>query len=94
MKSKYNNMKTIKIKKEVRENLKRVTGQKIGNALRIIIDNAEKPTKKNSETVNIHVKDDVLDELSEYKIYSTESYSDTIARLLKEYSDSHADDEN
>ena len=80
-------MKAIQISVNVRDRLK--DSDKNGtldDRLNLLMDKSEKPlvkyqNKKQGRT-NLRIKDETLERLKEYKLYATESHSDTILRLL------------
>lgn len=85
-------MKAIQISVSVRDRLK--DSDKNGtldDRLNLLMDKSEKPSviyksKKQGRT-NLRIKDETLERLKEYKLYKTESHSDTILRLLDGLSD-------
>ena len=85
-------MTTIQITKEVRELLKDSSNRgAIDDKLNTLMDKSSKPAhtfdNKRENRTNIQVRPETLDRLKEFKLYNTESHSDTIMRLLNELSD-------
>ena len=83
-------MKTIKVRKEVRDNLKEFgDGKSINMVMKTLLADVE--TDENDvadaecEYININMDDELLPKLRSCKIHPRESYSDVITRLLNDY---------
>ena len=90
-------MKNIKIRLNVKKELDAFgNGLSVNKTMRKLLENAETHEQQEEEpvrTININMDDELLDKLKQCKISPSESHSDTIARLLKEYKDSHQSDD-
>ena len=88
-------MKGIKIRKTVYNDLTSFgDGMPITKVVKLLVDNAEQTNcmdDGNYESININLHDDTFDKMKRCKLTPNETHSDTIARLLKEYKESHHD---
>ena len=89
-------MKNIKIKRSVKRELDEFGGGlSVNKTMRKLLENAQTheqiDERLSDHTININMDDELLDKLKQCKLSTSESHSDTIARLLKEYKESHHD---
>lgn len=84
-------MKTIRVNKDIKKRLDLFPEAKsINKTMRMLVEDAEKfeqytPKKRDNQTININMDDDVFDKFLKCKKYPNESHSDTIERLLDEF---------
>ena len=85
-------MTTMQIMKQVRDLLKETIKEGgLDDKLNVLMDNSSKPhhtfDNKREGRTNIRVEPETLERLKSFKLYNTESHSDTILRLLNELDD-------
>ena len=85
-------MTTIRIMKQVKELLKNSDDKgALDDKLNVLLNKSVKPShtfeSKREDSTNMEIKPETLDRLKEFKLYNTESHSDTIMRLLNELDD-------
>ena len=95
---KDNDMKNIKIKRSVKRELDDFgDGLSVNKTMRKLLENAqthEQIEELPQQTININMDDELLDKLKQCKLSASESHSDTIARLLKEYKENSSESAN
>ena len=85
-------MTTIRIMKQVRELLKNSDDKgALDDKLNTLMDKSNKPAytfeNRREDSTNMDIKPETLERLKGFKLYNTESHSDTIMRLLNELDD-------
>lgn len=85
-------MTTMQIMKQVRDLLKDTIKEGgLDDKLNLLMDKSSKPlhtfNNKRDDRTNIRVEPETLERLKSFKLYNTESHSDTILRLLNELDD-------
>lgn len=80
-------MTTIQVTNETRELIRKFgENESVDVTLNKLFDASEKPSAKysdrKSDKTNVRISESTFERLKEYKIYDTESHSDTILRLL------------
>lgn len=91
-------MKTVQIKKQVKDDLDKYAKSKelsINKAMRLLLSDADvvdDVVERKTEYANIHIDDDLYLKLKQCKLYSNETHSATVERLLSQASSDKADD--
>lgn len=84
-------MKTIKIKKYVKDQLEVFAdGESLNKAMRRLLESSDvvECVELDESPVNVNIDDDVWEMLKRCKVVTSESHSDTISRLLTEVDES------
>ena len=84
-------MKTIKIKKYVKDQLEVFAdGESLNKAMRRLLESSDVVgcVELDESPVNVNIDDDVWEMLKRCKVVTSESHSDTISRLLTEVDES------
>lgn len=79
------NMKTIKLPKQVKQNIVEKYDMSPNQAIKTMLKNTKLSKSKNLDgDINIKIDEDVADLLKELRAYPSESYASIILRLLNE----------
>ena len=85
-------MTTIRIMRQVKDLLKKSSKDgSFDDKLNALLDKSDEPAStfinRREDSTNMDVKPETLERLKSFKLYNTESHSDTILRLLNELDD-------